>query len=165
MTKNFRAIKSVIHLILFMLVTTHCSVAQDSWSVVFRGIGTFSSPRVTDLNLDGIGDIILGAGREEFHACDSGVMALDGRTGKMIWNVKTVDNIYGSAALKDLNGDHIEDVIIGGRSAELLAIDGKSGKVLWRFDKKSGSQKWFNFYNAQFIPDQDSDGGGRYSNV
>ena len=61
MTKNFRAVKSVIRLILFMLVTTHCSFAQDSWSVVFRGIGTFSSPRVTDLNLDGIGDIILGA--------------------------------------------------------------------------------------------------------
>jgi outer membrane protein assembly factor BamB len=158
MTKNFRAIRSVTCLLLFTLVTSHISFAQDSWSVVFRGIGTFSSPRLTDLNLDGIGDIILGAGREEFHACDSGVMALDGLTGKLLWHVKTIDNIYGSAALKDLNGDKIEDVIIGGRSAELLAIDGRSGKVLWRFDKKSGNQKWFNFYNAQFIPDQDSDG-------
>jgi len=36
-----------------------------------QGIGIFSSPRVTDLNGDGIGDIVFGAGRTEFHACDS----------------------------------------------------------------------------------------------
>jgi len=30
------------------------------------GIGIFSSPRVTDLNGDGIGDIVFGAGRTNF---------------------------------------------------------------------------------------------------
>lgn len=132
--------------------------AQNSWSVKYPGIGTFSSPRVTDFNGDGIGDIVFGAGREEFQACDSAVIALDGRTGKMLWHVPSIDHIFGSASLKDLNGDGIQDVIIGGRSAELFAINGKTGKVLWKFDKKQGKKKWYNFYNPQFIRDQNQDG-------
>ena len=132
--------------------------AQDSWSVNYKGMGTFSSPRVTDLNDDGVGDIIFGAGREEFQTCDSAVIALDGRTGKMLWNVRAKDQIFGSASLKDLNGDSVDDVIINGRSAELIAINGATGKILWRFDKKAGKQKWFAFYNAQFVKDQDNDG-------
>ena len=58
--------------------------AQKSWSVSYRGMGTFSSPRVTDLTGDGIGDVIFGAGREEFQACDSAVIAVDGQNGKML---------------------------------------------------------------------------------
>lgn len=133
-------------------------LAQHSWSVNFKGIGTFSSPRITDLNGDGTGDIVFGAGREEFQACDSAIMALDGLTGKMLWHVPSIDHIFGSAALKDLNGDQVEDIIIGGRSAELFAINGKTGTVIWQFDKRKGKQKWRNFYNPQFIADQNSDG-------
>jgi outer membrane protein assembly factor BamB len=133
-------------------------LAQSPWQVNFKGIGTFSSPRVTDLNGDGTGDIIVGAGREEFKACDSAVIALDGKTGKMLWNVKAIDQVFGSASLKDINGDHVDDVIISGRSAELMAINGRSGEILWRFDKKTGKQKWYAFYNCQFIKDQNNDG-------
>ena len=132
--------------------------AQGSWSVSFKGIGTFSSPRVTDLNGDGVGDIIIGAGREEFQACDSAVIALDGLTGKMLWHVSAIDQVFGSASVKDINGDQVQDVIIGGRSAELIAINGRTGEVLWRFDKKAGKEKWYGFYNSQFIKDQDNDG-------
>ena len=132
--------------------------AQDSWSVKFRGIGIFSSPRVTDLNGDGIGDIVFGAGRTEFHACDSAIIALNGLNGKVLWTVPSVDHIFTSATLKDLNGDNVEDIFMGGRSAELMAINGKTGKVLWRFNKKQGGIKWFNFYNPLFISDQDHDG-------
>lgn len=131
--------------------------AQD-WSIKFDGVGTFSSPRIADLNGDGVGDVILGAGREEFQACDSAVVALDGRTGKMLWRVRAIDQIFGSAALKDLNGDGVMDAIIGGRSAELKAINGATGKLLWKFNKKKGAKKWYNFYNPQFIADQDGDG-------
>jgi outer membrane protein assembly factor BamB len=133
-------------------------LAQNSWSVSFPGIGTFSSPRVSDFNGDGVGDIVFGAGREEFHQCDSAIIALDGMTGKMLWHVPSIDNIFASAALKDINGDRVDDIVIGGRSAELFALNGKTGSVLWQFDKKQGKQKWFNFYNAQFIKDQNDDG-------
>ncbi|MCY7352769.1 MAG: PQQ-like beta-propeller repeat protein [Cytophagaceae bacterium] len=136
--------------------------AQSSWSKVLPGLGTFSSPRVTDLNRDGIGDIILGAGRLEFQACDSAIIALDGRTGELLWRNSAIDQIFGSATLKDITSDGIEDVVIEGRSAELRAIDGATGKVLWKFDvnanSEGGTKRWFNFYNPQFIPDQDGDG-------
>ena len=127
-----------------------------------QGVGSFSSPRVTDLNGDGIGDIILGSGRQEFQACDSAIIALNGLNGEMLWNVSAQDQIFGSASLKDINNDGIKDVIINGRSAELQAIDGRNGTVIWKFDKKTRYQnkarKWFNFYNPQFIPDQNDDG-------
>lgn len=126
------------------------------------GLGTFSSPRVTDLNRDGVGDIILGAGRLEFQACDSAIVALDGRTGELLWRNSAIDQIFGSATFKDLTADGIDDVIIEGRSAELQALDGATGKVLWKFDVKAnsdgGKKRWFNFYNPQFVPDQDGDG-------
>ncbi|NND33033.1 MAG: hypothetical protein HKN76_10615, partial [Saprospiraceae bacterium] len=78
-------------------------------------------------------DIILGAGREEFVACDSAVIAIDGRSGRLLWHVAARDQLFGSAALLDLNGDAIEDVVIGGRSAELKAISGSTGELLWEF--------------------------------
>ncbi|MFT7034718.1 MAG: outer membrane protein assembly factor BamB [Cyclobacteriaceae bacterium] len=137
-------------------------LAQNSWVKKIPGIGTFSSPRVTDLNGDGIGDIILGSGRQEFEACDSAIIALDGLNGELLWNVSAQDQIFGSASLKDLNNDGIKDVIINGRSAELQAISGGDGTIIWRFDKKTKyrnkASKWFNFYNPQFIPDQNGDG-------
>ena len=150
----------IFSVLLFLLSTESFSQTPNtkSWSVKFGGVGLFSSPRVTDLNGDGVGDIVFGAGREEFKACDSAVIAVNGVDGKILWKVSNVDHIFGSAALKDLNNDGIQDIFIGGRSATLLAINGKTGKIIWRFDRSKGGIKWFNFYNAQFIIDQDKDG-------
>lgn len=38
------------------------AIKAQTWSITFDGVGTFSSPRVTDLNGDGVGDVIVGAG-------------------------------------------------------------------------------------------------------
>ena len=137
------------------------TLAQDSWSKQLPGLGTFSSPRIADLNGDGVGDVILGAGREEFQACDSAIIALDGKTGELLWNLPAKDQVFGSAGLKDIDRDGILDVIISGRSSELQAVSGKTGNLLWKFkppDKSKKPQKWFNFYNPQFVPDQNGDG-------
>lgn len=152
----------IISCILFMGFSPEL-FSQSSWVKKLPSIGSFSSPRTADLNGDGTGDIILGAGREEFHACDSAVIALDGKNGRMLWNVSGRDQIFGSAALRDLNGDQVMDVVVGGRSAELKAINGKTGKLIWEFLKTTSTKEpreagWFNFYNPQFIPDQDNDG-------
>ncbi|MEZ5040733.1 MAG: PQQ-binding-like beta-propeller repeat protein [Saprospiraceae bacterium] len=137
--------------------------AQNTWTKTLPGVGTFSSPRIADLNGDKVGDIIMGAGRQEFHSCDSAVIALDGRDGTLLWKVSAKDQVFGSAALHDINGDGVLDPVIGGRSAELIAINGATGEVIWRFSAKElknnkDKKGWFNFYNPQFIPDQDNDG-------
>ncbi|MCB0654856.1 MAG: PQQ-binding-like beta-propeller repeat protein [Saprospiraceae bacterium] len=151
--------------LLSLLANMHLEtiVAQNGWTTGLPTVGTFSSPRVTDLNGDGILDIVLGAGRDEFKTCDSAVIALDGRDGQVLWHVRARDQIFGSAIFLDVNGDQINEVFIGGRSAELMAIDGKTGQLLWRFMEVNDgslftSHRWFNFYNPQWIPDQDQDG-------
>ena len=138
------------------------SYGQQPWSTIIPGVGTFSSPRVTDLNLDGTDDIVIGAGRVEFQACDSAVIAFNGVNGEMMWHASAKDQIFGSAIFQDINQDGIKDVFIGGRSAELMAINGRNGNVLWRFLEANqlqpnGATRWFNFYNGQWIPDQDGD--------
>src|SRR5688572_30218223 len=136
----FKFAHAIVVLLLVEIATLHSIPnlhAQQSWSVTYKGMGTFSSPRVTDLTGDGVGDVIFGAGREEFQACDSAVIAVDGKSGKMLWHVRAKDQIFGSPMLKDLTGDGVEDVIINGRSAEFMAINGKTGNLIWRFDKKA----------------------------
>ena len=108
-------------------------------------------------------DIIMGAGRQEFIACDTAVFALSGKDGSMLWAVGARDQIFGSAGLMDISGDGVPEVFIGGRSAELMAIDGKDGSVIWEFFPQGDSltaadSGWYNFYNPQFIPDQNEDG-------
>lgn len=136
-------------------------VSQSGWTATIPGIGTFSSPRVADLNGDGTDDIVLGAGRLEFQPTDTGVIALDGKTGRMMWHVPSIDQVFGSAIFQDVDGDGHPDALISGRSSELIMISGYTGKVIWRFDtrsKKNKYKRWFNFYNPQWIPDEDGDG-------
>ncbi len=140
----------------FILFPLH----SQGWVDSLPRIGTFSSPRVADLNGDGIDDIILGAGKEEFIKSDSGVVALDGRNGKMLWHVFAKDQMFGSAIFQDINADGHPDVLINGRSSELIMINGLNGQVIWRFDprsKQNKSHRFYNFYNSQWIPDLDGD--------
>ena len=151
-----------MHLLLIVTSSSLTCFSQDkpqrSWSAKFDGMGLFSSPRVADFNGDGVGDIVLGAGREEFKPCDTAVIAINGANGSMLWKVANIDHVFASAALKDLNGDGVQDVFIGGRSATLFALNGKNGDIIWKFDRTKGGVEWFNFYNVQFVKDQDGDG-------
>src|SRR5690606_189704 len=93
-----------------------------------------SSPRTADLNNDGVLDIVMGAGKNEYQESDMGVLAFDGKTGELLWKQKCRDQVFGSATFCDANGDNIKDVFIGGRSPQLKAIDGKTGALLWEFN-------------------------------
>jgi outer membrane protein assembly factor BamB len=133
------------------------------WDKNFSIIGSQSSPRATDLNQDGVLDIVIGAGQNEFQHSEQGILALDGKTGETLWQQEAADQVYGSATLYDISGDGIKDVFIGGRSPNLKALDGKTGKVIWEYKYKYENDPvlqyaHFNFYNLLLVPDQNNDG-------
>jgi hypothetical protein len=151
--------------LLSFLVLITCSVQGYSqnlkWSTFIDTSTTFSSARGTDLNGDNILDIIIGGGLDGSPE-SNGVNAINGADGSILWNFPVEEEIFGSAQLMDITGDNIKDVFIGGRYAEYYAIDGSTGNQIWEFFPYSPTvaldSGWFNFYTAQFISDQNSDG-------
>ena len=147
---------------LFILSVNQTIFAQTvRWTVELDSAVIFSSPRYSDLNLDGFEDIIIGAGSEG-QTISNGIVAIDGKTGKKLWSVKTRDQIYTSALLQDIDNDSVKDVFIGGRNVSLYAISGKTGEIIWEFwPKDKGYWKesgYYNFYATQWLDDQDNDG-------
>ncbi len=149
----------------FIILLFSCKSRQSMivWDKNFPGIGSQSSPRVADLNQDGVDDIIVGACKNEYQPTDQGVMALDGKTGEILWECASNDQVFGSATLLDIDGDRVKDVIIGGRWAFLKAISGKTGKPIWSYQYKDSIDPIlkfakYNFYNSVIVPDQNNDG-------
>jgi outer membrane protein assembly factor BamB len=89
-------------------------------------------------------------------------MAFDGATGDTLWHIGSVDQIYTSPTFLDVTSDGVDDVFMGGRSAELKAINGATGELIWEFFPTGGSvlpadSGLYNFYGCQVIPDQNGD--------
>ncbi len=139
-------------------------VSTRLWTENFPVIGSQSSPRATDLNGDGVLDIVMGAGKNEFQSSEQGIIAIDGQTGKLLWQQEASDQVYGSATFYDMNADGVKDIFIGGRSPYFRALNGKTGEVLWAYQYVDYEQDpimkhaRFNFNNSVLVPDQNSDG-------
>ena len=123
-------------------------------------IRSYSSPRTTDLNNDGVDDVVMGGGVDGIET-PYGIIAIDGANGNLIWNVETRDEMFTSPQFYDYTGDNINDVVIGGRDAELRLIDGSNGSVIWEFwedeNMNPNESGWYNFYSPQIITDQNGD--------
>ena len=76
-------------LILFPFFVT----SQNTWSSGFDAVRSYSSPRATDLNSDGIDDIIIGSGTDGF-ASPYGAIALDGVDGSTLWIMESTNEIF-----------------------------------------------------------------------
>jgi outer membrane protein assembly factor BamB len=149
-----------------LISLTQCGRRKSEmvWDKDLPVIGSQSSPRTADLNGDGVLDIVIGAGKNEFQFSKQGVLAFDGKTGEFLWQQDATDQVYGSATFCDITGDGIKDIFIGGRSPHFRALDGKTGAVLWEYkvDQHKGDSimKYarFNFNNSVLVPDQNKDG-------
>lgn len=131
---------------------------RTSWERSFERVGTFSSPRAADINGDGIQDIVLGAGANEFEASDTAVIALDGTTGAVLWAVGGIDQIFSTPVFLNINQDALPDVVMSGRSGQLIAIDGTTGQILWDFKRdRQPDFKLYNIYTPALVPDQNND--------
>ncbi len=134
------------------------------WNKDLPAIGSLSSPRTADLNGDGILDIVMGAGKNEYQKTDMGIIAIDGKTGDMLWKQAAIDQVFGSATFCDVNGDKIKDILIGGRSPQFKALDGKTGALIWDYNHEKYASDpilryaRFNFNNSVLVPDQNNDG-------
>lgn len=154
---------STLTLVGYQLTQSAPVEKRDDWVTVLKGLGTLSSPRLADLNNDGILDMVMGAGSVEFRTSDSAIIAINGANGQLLWNVRARDQIFGSPLFLDITDDGIPEVFIGGRAAELKAIDGESGDVIWDYFTNSENRTpsdsgTYNFFSPQLIPDQDGDG-------
>ena len=131
------------------------------WQTSVPAVSAFSSPRVADLNGDGIQDVVVGAGIEGSPS-PAGIFAFDGANGSRLWQRYARDQMYGSPIFQDITGDSIPEVFMSGRDAQLYALDGTTGFQVWEFwSDLQGSaldSGWYNFYLPQWIPDQNSDG-------
>ena len=82
-------------------VNLNSTYSQNSWSTLIDSVSTFIFPRAIDLNLDGTKDIVLGAGTDSTYS-NYGVVALNGISGQLLWNLPTPDEIFTSKFLTTL---------------------------------------------------------------
>ena len=122
---------------------------KDVWTFKQKSIG-FSSPNLTDLNQDGIKDIIIGSGLFEQGDHERPIMAIDGKKGTLLWSFKTYSRVFATPFLMDINGDKIKDVFIGTDHCHkgaskicpgLWALNGKDGRIIWDL-RKVNKGKW-----------------------
>ena len=86
-------------------------VGQNQWTSQFDAVRSYSSPRATDLNQDGILDIVLGSGVDGF-ASPFGAIAVNGANGNTLWTMESSNEIFSSPVFHDFNNDNIDDVIV-----------------------------------------------------
>lgn len=134
----------------------------DNWSMALPVIGSNASPRAIDLTGDGIKDIIIGAGKNEFQESKHGVIAINGTNGDTLWTYPCIDQIYGTPLFLQISDDTTPDVIMVGRDKQLYAINGASGALIWEYtiqsqDYNSLGLARFNFYNPVVIDDFSDD--------
>lgn len=100
------------------------------------GTWIWSSPAIADLDGDGLKEVVFGT--DQTAAGTANFYVLDADTGTVRWKAALGGNVRASAALPDLNGDGIIEVLIGAPDGIFRAFHGKTGALLWSF--KTGGE-------------------------
>lgn len=157
----FEAMKSIGYYLIFTLFLVGQVTAQNpDWIYSIDSTANLSSARMADLNNDGIGDIVFGAGVDGL-VSQNGIIAVDGANGSLLWKRASRNEVFGSAVFQDITNDNIPDVFITGRQAQMLAINGANGDLLWDYfpyNVNPADSGLYNFYNPCFVADFTNDG-------
>jgi outer membrane protein assembly factor BamB len=94
----------------------------------------YSTPAAADLNGDGHLDFVSHRWRRE------DVLAIDGRTERVLWRFETADHNEGGVAVADLDGDGLDDVIAPSEDGCVYALRGRDGALLWESPIDGGSR-------------------------
>lgn len=128
------------------------------WERELKGLGS-SSPRVADLNGDGLPDLVLGLGRELQYGA---VVALDGGSGATLWTAEFDDEVFATAHLQDLDGDGVQDVVAGSRKlmGRITAVSGRDASRIWGLRNANPDHEFppTDFDTLTPCPDVDGDG-------
>ena len=125
-----------------------------SWERMFEGSGTEASLQLSDLNEDGILDVVTILSEMD---CLSSVAILDGQTGSTLWEQALNFECFAVRCDLDVTGDGRVDCLACGRDGGFLALDGRDGSIVWVVDPID-AVPLYNFYYPLIIRDLDGDG-------
>ena len=149
-----------MRIIVLFLLSFQLLAQEVIWLKNTPLIRSYSSPRTTDLNNDGVDDVVMGGGVDGYPT-PYGIIAINGVDGTSLWEVETRNEMFTSPQFFDYTSDGISDIIIGGRDAELRLINGNTGETIWEFWNNESispnDEGWYNFYTSQLIEDQNGD--------
>ena len=78
--------------------------------------------------------------------------------GDPVWSYTAGGSMFRGAALANIDGDTITDIIFGDTSGMLTALRGTSPDIIWEIDLEAHYGNTFNIDNAPVIADFDGDG-------
>lgn len=147
------------------------------WSKAISKMSSETPIRKTDVNGDGIDDVIIGYGIDESleygqaprctitktgedGICEGGILALNGATGATLWQRWTTLTVFSIYCSVDLNNDQINDCVAAGRGGLIISVNGKDGDVLWELKDVDGvgiTDILIDLYTINPIRDLDGD--------
>lgn len=91
-----------------------------------------SSPAVLDLNLDGHLDFVVATQNG-----DNSLHAIDGTDFSTMWTYQAAAGFREGCSFADIDGDAIQELVIGSEDGRIHAINGEDGSKLWIYEGRS----------------------------
>jgi outer membrane protein assembly factor BamB len=104
---------------------------------------------IGDLNNDGHLEVVF---------VSYNMLGVLSHTGSLLWSATTGGNMFRGAALSDVDGDGICDVVFGSEDGILRALRGSDGQVLWACDLQAHYGMVYEIDHAPVIADLNNDG-------